>query len=537
MSERFDAIVIGSGFGGAVIAARLAEAGNRVAVLERGRRWGKADFPRTTGQVSKAFWQDQANRGFLEYRAFKRIDVIQGVGVGGGSLHYFNVHLRAPATIFSAPRWPARLTRAVLDPYYDRAEKILESRPLTPPAGLPLPPRTRVFMDAAQRAGKSARQVEIGVYTGPERTHPLGGNVQSACVYCGNCLLGCHVHAKNTLDFTYLGLAERRHGAQVFPLHLVESIEPAGEAGYKVAFRKLDAERPSLGTPGVMFGRRVVVAAGTLGSVELLLRCRDVARTLPEIGPALGQGFSGNGDMLFAGAARTREAVEPGFGPSITARADCSTAEHLITVEDLGLPDPFFWFLEGALPPRRARLMATLRLVRSYLAASLGLGTRYSPVSAELDGLLADGHTARVMPFLGMGTDAADGTLSLRDGAIDIEWSHRKSRAMFRQMERAMAQISRAAGGKYTRSVLWRWPFRKLLTAHPLGGCAPGDDRAHSVVNHHGEVWGYPGLYVVDGSIVPSALAVNPSLTIAALAERAAFWMLHGREMSAGGSS
>jgi cholesterol oxidase len=286
-----------------------------------------------------------------------------------------------------------------------------------------------------------------------------------------------------------------------------------------------------------MFGRRVVVAAGTLGSVELLLRCRDVARTLPQIGPALGQGFSGNGDMLFAGATRTRDAVEPGFGPSITARADCSTAEHLITVEDLGLPDPFFWFLEGALPPRRARLMGTLRLLRSYLAASLGFGTRYSPVSAELDGLLSDGHTARVMPFLGMGTDAADGTLSLRDGTIDVAWSHRKSRAMFKQMERAMAQISRAAGGKYARSVLWRWPFRKLLTAHPLGGCAPGDDRAQSVVNHHGEVWGYPGLYVVDGSIVPSALAVNPSLTIAALAERAAFWMLHGREMSAGGPS
>jgi cholesterol oxidase len=102
---------------------------------------------------------------------------------------------------------------------------------------------------------------------------------------------------------------------------------------------------------------------------------------------------------------------------------------------------------------------------------------------------------------------------------------------MFREMEAAMKELSRAAGGKYLTSILWKWPFRRLLTAHPLGGCAMGDDPASSVVNDSGEAWTYPGLYISDGSIIPGALAVNPSLTISALAERSAFRMIHGRKI------
>jgi cholesterol oxidase len=532
MKDRYDVVVIGSGFGGAVTAARLAQAGLSVAVLERGKRWSKTDFPRTTGQVSRGFWQERETHGFLEYRAFKRMDVIQGVGVGGGSLHYFNVHLRPRSDIFDSPRWPANVKRTVLDPYYDIAEQVLGSEPLKAPLGRALPPRTRFFLEAAQRAGHSAALVPIGVYTGPDRLHPLGGNPQTACINCGNCLLGCHVHAKNTLDFTYLGLAERRHGAEVFPSHVVDGIAPHGD-GFEVRFRRLDPDQPEQSEPGSVIGRRVVVAAGTLGSNELLLRCRDVDRTLPNLSPALGRGFSGNGDMLFACAVDTAQAIDPGYGPSITAGASYVQDQHRITIEDLGFPDPFFWFLEGILPPPRKRFRGLKSLGLAYVLAALGFSPRQSRVSTEVDNLLANGRTSRVLPFLGMGNDASDGVLALRDGEIDLRWSHKASRDMFREMERLMAQISGASGGRYTRSLLWRWPFRKLLTAHPLGGCAVGDNGTSSVSNHYGEVWNYPGLHVVDGSMVPSALAVNPSLTISALAERAAFWILHGREMRA----
>ena len=163
-------------------------------------------------------------------------------------------------------------------------------------------------------------------------------------------MLGCHVHAKNTLDFTYLGLAENTLGAEVYPLHLVDRITPVSEGGYRVTFNELDEDPSIASRSGSVIGREVVVAAGALGSTELLLRCRDVHRTLPRLSPALGSRFSGNGDFLLAGALDTKRIVDPGQGPSITARITHVSDEHRITVEDLGFPDPIFWFLEGSPP-------------------------------------------------------------------------------------------------------------------------------------------------------------------------------------------
>lgn len=529
MKASYDAVVIGSGFGGAITAFRLAQAGQRVAVLEQGRRWSPDAFPRTVGQTGEAFWADTAQRsGFLEYRAFKNIDVIQGVGVGGGSLHYFNVGLRAPARVLA--RWPRPLGRDQLDPYYDLVQARLESRPLTPPPGRALPPRTQAFLAAARGAGATPGLTQIAVHTDGERRN-RAGIAQAACTYCGNCMLGCQAQSKNTLDITYIAEAERTYGAEVFPLHRVEAIRPAnGSEGYDVDFEVLTSDRRATGETGTVHGRRVVIAAGTLGTSELLLRCRDRLRTLPRLSRALGRRFSGNGDFLFAGAIGTRAAMDPAYGPSITAVADCSTEEHSIHIEDLGYPDPMLWFLEGALPPGRNRLVAYARLALRYLRRSLGLGGRSSRISDGIGDLLRGGRTNHFLPYLGMGSDAADGVLALRDDAIDVRWSHRASRDMFRQMEAAMRRISAQTGGEYVTSFLWRWPWRKLVTAHPLGGCAMADSEADGVVNHAGEVWKYPGLFVTDGASIPSALSVNPSLTIGAVAERAAFWILHGRE-------
>jgi len=534
MKDAYDVVVIGSGFGGAITAARLAEDGARVAVLERGKRWDKSEFPRTTGQVAGGFWERGKAYGLVEYRAFKRMDVIAGCGVGGGSLHYFNVHLRAPERIFDGPRWPERFSRALLDPYYDRVQEKMESKPLVPPAGRELPERTRVFVDAAERAGKDASLVDIAVYTGAERANASGVR-QDPCTYCGNCLLGCHVHAKNTLDITYLAGAEASHDLEVFPLHSAVNIEPVDGGRYRVSFERHAARDPAAApAPGRVMADRVVVAAGTLGSTELLLRCRDVHKSLPKLGDMLGRYFSGNGDFLIPGACDVTGMVDPGLGPSITAKLICDTGDNIVTVEDLGLPDPFFWFLEGALPPRGSRLWGLLKLAGSYLWQSLGFGVGRNRVSNEIGNLVDGGRTTRLLPYLGMGTDAADGRLQLRDGDIDVVWSHKRSRAMFKQMEGILREVSEASGGRYATSPLWRWPLRKLLTAHPLGGCAMGETAESGVVDHTGQVWDYPGLFVIDGSIIPSALAVNPSLTIGALSERAAQWMINGQELCSG---
>lgn len=522
--NRFDAVVVGSGFGGAVVAARLAEAGRSVCVLERGRRWSPHDYPRTFGASETAgVWDEQRSYGLLDYRVFSRTDVIAGCGVGGGSLNYFNVSLRAPAEIFDRPAWPAAVDAAVLAPYYDRVEEMLTPSPLRPPAGFPMPRRTEAFLAAAAGAGFSPTMVPIAVHTGETRAHPLSGIPQQPCTMGSDCLLGCRPRARNSLDVTYLPVGERA-GLEIRPLHVAESIERSGER-WAVRVRVLDPDRPgSMAERMVVEGDRVVIAAGSVGSTELLLGCRDIHAGLPRLPAALGHRFSANGDMLFAGTKDCDRVIDPTTGPSITAGAFVHRpgSPNLVQIQDLSYPPALTGLFDGALPlPRRLRALGST--ARSYFGAATR-GERFAAGS-----VFSGSPVPRFLPYLGMGTDAGDGRYRLDPaGHLRLDWDPRASSSMYAEMEDGMRRLSQALGGSYVRSLPWRAPFRRILTAHPLGGCAMGDSALTSVVDHRGEVWGHPGLFVCDGAMVPGPLAVNPSLTIAALAERCAQWMLHG---------
>ncbi|MGE5635575.1 MAG: GMC oxidoreductase [Nocardioidaceae bacterium] len=537
MKDSYDVVVIGSGFGGSILGCRLAQAGRSVCILERGRRWGGTQFPRSPSQIARdAFWDMGAERfGLIEYKAFRGMHVIQGSGVGGGSLHYFNVHVRPPASVFEDRRWPSSVNADVLGPYYDLAKGMLDAAPLTPPAGRTLPTRTSAFEDACRALGHSPELVDIAVYTGQGRRNPHGGERQLPCDYSCNCAIGCAPRAKNMLDLNYLPLAER-HGAEIHPLHRADRIEPLRGDGYRVSFDRLDPDAPKRVEPGSVDAETVIVSAGTLGTNELLLRCRDWHRTLGRLSPTLGRGFSGNGDLLLAGTLTDRD-VDPGRGPAITVGADFSTARQRIFVEDLGYPDPALWFIEGMLA-NAAPTLNLIRWARLFLQGSLGIRGATDRLSHERERLFGGGRTRGFLPYLGMCEDAADGQLLIDgDGNLDLRWDPKRSERSFLELEDALRALSGALDGDYVPSPLWSPPLRELLTAHPLGGCAMADDRRRGVVNDLGEVHGYPGLFVVDASIIPTSLSRNPTATISALAERAAFNMIHRRELRANDSA
>jgi cholesterol oxidase len=505
MADSYDAVVVGSGFGGGITACRLAQAGWRVCVLERGRRFAAEDFISEPEQAPTLLWHHLLNPGgIFDLRLFKDIVVLTAAGVGGGSLVYANVQLRAHPEI----------TRAVLDPYYERVESVLE--PVATPADPELD-RMRAFREMAAAAGEQATELPIAVYFGEEdRLNPFGGVPQSGCTNLARCNIGCPRHAKNTIDLNYLARAERE-GAHVRPHCEVLRLDPPDSPGgrWRVSYRGVgDADDGNVEAPVV------VLCAGTLGSTRLLLQNR---RRLPHLSPALGTRFSGNGDALAAAFNPSREAVQNAhsdYGPVMTSRIDYWD-RHRFMVADGALPPHFTGLLnvlrsEAALVGWRKHLLLRLK----YLAVQLGLTDRMvRPKTVKLD--LDDAPIDDSLVFLMLGQDAADGRMRLTPifRRLDIQWSNERSKPLFEAMKRTANELARAAEAE-PFFALGAGPFGKDITVHPLGGCPMADDPADGVVDAHGRVHGHPGLHISDGSIVPTAIGVNPSETIAALAER-----------------
>jgi cholesterol oxidase len=510
MDATYDAIVVGSGFGGGIAACRLAEAGLRVAVLERGRRFAATDFPATPAQAPAALWHPTLNpHGLFDLRLMRDLSVVTAAGVGGGSLVYANVQLRTPADVFQSG-WPRAIDRTALDTYYDRTEEAL--LPMQTPPGLP---KMDAFAAAGQRIGKQAERLPLAVNFEGERDHPFSGIHQKPCENLGRCDSGCPIHAKNTIDITYVARAEQR-GAQVHPLHEVQRLQAPGRAGamWNIGFRDLERRRS-----GTVQAPTVVLAAGTLGSTRLLLKNRA---HLPHLGPALGSRFSGNGDALGAAFdSRTSEIGSPrtDFGPSMTSVLDY-TAEHGFLLADGGLPSTFGGLLEIVRAVDRIHGWRTLLLRAKRLAAHLGFSDQHI-THRHLRPLPPERPIDDSLVFLMIGRDAADGQMRLTPllKCFDIRWSRRGSETLFTAMKQVAYELARGVGAE-PFFALDTWPLSAYITVHPLGGCPMADDPALGVVDDAGKVYGYEGLHVLDGSIVPTALGVNPSKTIAALAER-----------------
>jgi cholesterol oxidase len=516
----FDAIVIGSGFGGAITASRLAEANYKVLVLERGRRWDKTNYPRHP--EDPWLWDNEhpeREQGWIDLHVFPQMAVAAGAAVGGGSLIYANISCEAPQSAFCSG-WPPEITYAELQPYYDRVAKFMNVQPVPAKQWTR---RMNLMQEAANAIGSGARfkQLDLAVsfdtawtYNQPDPFNILNskrfvnaqGVEQGTCVHLGNCDIGCDVDAKNTLDRNYIPWAEK-HGAEVRPLHLVTDIQPV-EGGYKVSFDRLEA---GARIPGSQTARIVIVAAGSLGSTELLLRCREIQKTLPNISPFLGSHWSSNGDFLTP-AFYSNRGINPSEGPTITCAIDFldrTIDGQSFWIEDGGFPD----LLRDAVlryaanPPKNESAKLLIEALQRFVSGP-------EPFS-------------NVMPWFAQGVDAANGTLSMHHSLLTgepllaLNWDIGKSKELIDTIVAMHERLSAATGGRPDVPPTWSL-LHMLITPHPLGGCGMGDTLISGVVNHAGEVFNYRNLYVVDAAIIPEALGVNPSRTIGALAERAA---------------
>jgi len=540
-AEHFDVVVVGSGFGGSVMAYRLAEAGLDVCLLERGKPYPPGSFPRSPGEMGANFWDpSEGLHGLFDVWSFRGLEAIVGSGLGGGSLIYANVLLRKDEKWFRTEdpegggdeEWP--VSRADLDPHYDRVEAML--KPQRYPVGAPpydATPKTRAVGEAAERLGLNLQYPPLAVTFANDGLAPLPGeeieephpNLHGAkrftCRLVGECDVGCNWGAKNTLDYTYLSAA-KRHGAELWTGAEVRTLA-SESGGFRIGYRvHPDGEDRSL-TAG-----RVVLSAGTLGSTFLLLRNRE---TLGNLGDRLGTRFCGNGDFL-GFAIGCREATDPARGPVITTAI--RYADELdggegrgFYLEEGGAPEFANWLVQASEAPGSARRLLSVlwRVVRQRLLAD-----PESNLSAEVAGILGGGKlSSHYLPFLAMGRDVPDGRMSLtRKGYLDVDWSTRSSRSYFRRVRKEAQRLAEALGAELADTPTWHLG-RRVITVHPLGGCPMGGSESEGVISaRDGQAWGQPGLFVADGSVMPGPVGPNPSLTIAALADRFADAMIEG---------
>jgi cholesterol oxidase len=558
--EHFDAVVVGSGFGGSVVTYRLAEAGRKVCLLERGRAYPPGSFPRTPAAMARNFWNpSEGGYGLFQVWGFPGIESIVSAGLGGGSLIYANVLIRKDEKWFvredpgtpGYEYWP--VTRADLEPHYDRVDAMLK------PQRYPFEiepyrstPKTRAFKVAAESAGFDWSLPNLAVTfansgvdpipgepivdEGGATTRNLHGRTRYTCRLVGECDVGCNYGSKNSLDYTYLTAAQRA-GATLRTMCEVREFAPRDGGGFEVRYvqHSLDSEGHQQDTSLLPLKRLtadlLVLAAGVFGTTYLLLRNRG---RFPGLSGQLGTRFSSNGDLLgfairpTAGNGRTAPAgLDPMRGPVITSTVRVPDAldggsGRGFYVQEGGFPDIFGWVIEASDTPN-ALLRAMRFLGRQVLAA-----IKRSPSSdlgAEARLVLGDARvSSQTMVMLGMGRDRPIGAMSLRDRWLQLDWPVAGSRQYFDGVREAMSRISVELGADFRINPLWY--FHKLVTVHGLGGCPMGRNETEGVVDSHGQVFGWPGLYIVDGSVMPGPVGPNPSLTIAAVADRCADRML-----------
>jgi cholesterol oxidase len=515
MTDEWDWVVVGSGFGGSVSALRLAERGYRVLVVEKGRRYAPEDFPKSNWDLRRWMWMPGAGlRGIFQMSFLRHVTVLHGVGVGGGSLVYANTLPTPKRSFFEAPSWGGLAAwEKELAPHYETARKML---------GATTNPRQWRGDDILRELGEEMGRgdhfhpTEVAVFFGePGKTveDPFfdgEGPARTGCTHCGACMTGCRVGAKNTLDRNYLYLAERL-GASVRAETEVDAVRPANGGGYELDLRgSFDGSREKVRA------QRVVFAGGVMGTVPLLLRMKK-DRELPNLSARVGELVRTNSEALF-GCVSPRSDDDFSKGVAITSILHTDDHSHIEPVR----------YAEGS---GFFRLMALPHVAGGNALSRVGkaLGALVSkPITwARALGVKDFGKQTQILLYM----RTLEGTLTLklgrnartgfREGLVSelAEGSVAPSAFMAEATELARRFAEKMGG--VAMSMLTETLLGVPSTAHILGGCCMGETSDTGVIDHRHRVFGHDGLYVIDGSAMSANPGVNPSLTITALAERA----------------
>lgn len=549
IESQYDAIVIGSGYGGGVTASRLSRSGLKVCLLERGKEFEPGEFPDAAPEALREMQGTMVDghvgsyTGLYDFRYFRDMTVFQGCGLGGTSLVNANVSLRLDPRIFEdTAAWPSGLLGDMdtLNACYEIAERMLQPETL---------PARHEGLKKFQAHKRSAQDV----IAQPEFRHgkfektPINvtfddgvnaaGVPQKGCNLCGDCVSGCNHTSKNTTYMNYLPDAVK-HGAHIFCEVSVRHLERQGDE-WLVHYRSTHAGSQPFGAalPFVR-AKLVIVSAGTLGSTELMLRSREQGLV---VSPRLGEDFSGNGDVLAFGYNCDTEISGVGFGDhdpaAVGGVGPCITG--VIDLRGANDMEEGFVIEEGSIP---GALGPVLPEAFAAGAALYGVDTddgivdwtkeRYRTGLSWLRGPYK-GAVDNTQTYLVMSHDGSSGAMTLEDDRLSISWPGVGDRPLLKKYERAMIEATRSLGGTYMKNPLTnKLLHNNQVTVHPLGGCCMGESLESGVVNHKGQVFGadgevYPGLYISDGSVLPRSVGVNPLLTITAVTERMCRYLVH----------
>lgn len=560
IKPHYEIVVIGSGYGGGVAASRMARAGRSVCLLERGREIVAGEFPDSLQSAIDDFQlrgpagHVGSRTALFDFHANAQQNVLVGCGLGGTSLINANVSLEPDAGVFADPRWPLDLRadrHTRLRDGFQRASAMLKPTPY--PEHAPTLKKFEAHKKSATSVlGENNPQFDRKFYRPPINVtfEPLPNNLnhvgveQHPCNGCGDCVSGCNNQSKNHTRMNYLPDAWN-HGADIFCQAAVRELEKDGD-GWIVHFQAVGTGREKFSAPTLFVKADIViVSAGTLGSTEILLRSQKKGLALSS---QVGKHLSGNGDILGfgyncddeingIGAVANPSDKQSPTGPCITS---------IIDLRDDADYNKRMVIEEGSIPAALGKILAPALSAAAKLAHAEAATAGKSGGDSDIDLLERTEYQLRewgsfvrgpyhgavhnTQTYLLMSHDDGKGRATLDDNDnVRIDWPNVGEQFNFQYGNTLAARATAALGGMYVPNPLWTDVFQhSLVTVHPLGGCVMADDATHGVVNHKGQVFCdssgnavYPNLYVTDGAVVPTSLAVNPLLTITAISERA----------------